>query len=347
MAVLFACGREDVDKPLADLLTSFGLLVVVLTLGTSAVVIVAVRTGLRPLRELADAAGSVDATSLDFRFPADRLPAELRQIAGRLNDLLARLDTAFRRERRFSADVAHELRTPIAELRTLSEVALRWPTPGGGDGAGNEADPAADATPRFREVLNALLTLLRARPDGQHPAADESAPVDLGELMDATWRPHTHAAEARGVSTRFDIPAGLTVNVDRTLLASIVGNLLSNAVRYTPERGAIGCTAEVVAGAGGGSDRLVRLAFGNTNATLTEADLPHLWEPFWRKDGARVNAAQSGLGLALVDGISRSLGLHVSAELPRPDWFVVTVSIPLSARPVSPAPPATAPRQTS
>jgi two-component system sensor histidine kinase QseC len=82
---------------------------------------------LRPLSSLAKRAETIHASSLQLRFPTDNIPVELLPIAQRLNDLLARLEASFAREQRFSADVAHELRTPIAELRTLAEVALKWP----------------------------------------------------------------------------------------------------------------------------------------------------------------------------------------------------------------------------
>jgi signal transduction histidine kinase len=83
--------------------------------------------GLSPLNQLANQAASITADSLATRFPTEIWPGELTPISSRLNDLLERLEQSFERERRFSADLAHELRTPIAELRSLAELALKWP----------------------------------------------------------------------------------------------------------------------------------------------------------------------------------------------------------------------------
>ena len=87
----------------------------------------ALREGLRPLERLGERAAAIDSHSLATRFSVSDLPEELRPIAIRLNDLLGRIEDSFERERRFSADLAHELRTPLAELRSLVECSLRWP----------------------------------------------------------------------------------------------------------------------------------------------------------------------------------------------------------------------------
>ena len=135
MVVVAATSGEEFDETIGHMVLALVAAVVAISAGTLLVVLPAVGAGLRPVRAVAEAAGRVDADTLGYRFDTASLPGELRPIADRLNALLGRLEAAFRRERTFTANVAHELRTPIAELRTSAEVALRWPD-----------DPALSAT---------------------------------------------------------------------------------------------------------------------------------------------------------------------------------------------------------
>ncbi len=125
--LVVASDRRRLDKTLAMLgllLAASGLLLLV---ATAFVVPRVLNRELAPLNLLANQAAHITASSLATRFPTETLPGELMPISSRLNDLLERLEQSFERERRFSADLAHELRTPIAELRILAEFALKWP----------------------------------------------------------------------------------------------------------------------------------------------------------------------------------------------------------------------------
>ncbi len=125
--IVVAADRQPLDQTLATLATVLagaGLLTMFITVP---LVRWSLHRGHAPLGELARQAAAITADSLQTRFPVASLPEELRPIATRLNDLLGRLQASFDRERRFSADLAHELRTPLAELRAHAEVALEWP----------------------------------------------------------------------------------------------------------------------------------------------------------------------------------------------------------------------------
>ncbi len=130
-----------IDQTLAIIFTAIGITVLAFALATALVVTLTVRRGLRPLHRLSKSVGEIDVSSLDQQLLLDDLPTELRPVAQRTNQLLVRLASAFARERRFTADVAHELRTPVAELRTLAEVAVKWPE-------------EAQSSQRFQEVLD-------------------------------------------------------------------------------------------------------------------------------------------------------------------------------------------------
>jgi hypothetical protein len=149
------------------------------------------RRGLSPLEEMAAQAERIHADTLDRRFSRAPLPAELDPIRTRLNDLLERLQQSFERERRFNAAVAHELRTPIAELRTLSEIALRWPERA--DARKNMADVSAVAQ-EMQGVIEALLTLRRVESGAEKV---ELEPVRVDEVVRAALATYAKTAAAR------------------------------------------------------------------------------------------------------------------------------------------------------
>jgi len=125
--LVIAKERTDLDGSLRAIGVTLLAVGTAILIFTALIVGFVVRLGLRPLDALGGRVGTIDAWTLSERLPAESMPVELRPICARLNELLARLEDSFRRERRFSANVAHELRTPIAELRSLAEVALKYP----------------------------------------------------------------------------------------------------------------------------------------------------------------------------------------------------------------------------
>ena len=127
VTLVVASNLRSVSGTLDALTNALLLAAAIVVAGMIVVVRLIVRRGLAPLAGVADRAAHIDASSLGLRFATEPLPAELLPIGHRLNDLLARLEQSFERERQFTADAAHELRTPIAELRSLAEVALKWP----------------------------------------------------------------------------------------------------------------------------------------------------------------------------------------------------------------------------
>lgn len=320
LTVVLAGDRAGLDGTLRLLGWSLLLAAVGLSVGTALAVTWTVRRGLRPLERVAAEADAIRADSLHHRFSTHGLPAELRPICGRLNELLARLQEAFERERRFTADVAHELRTPIAELRSLAEVALRWP---------QDASPTQnyrdvlDVARHMESVVAALLDIARCE-SGIRQAGAET--IDVCEIVKEAWRPHESLAITRGLDVCWDLPAAATVRSDRPMLLGMIGNLLSNAVTYTPSGGRIECRVRHAPGG-------VEVAIGNTCDTLGADDLAHLFEPFWRKDAARTGGVHAGLGLPLVAAYASTLGASLHVELARAeDEFRIQLAVPTASR---------------
>jgi signal transduction histidine kinase len=316
-ALVIARGRAPLDRALGRVSLALALAGALLLMGLPLVVVSGVRRGLRPLDQVATQAAQIEAHSLESRFRVGGLPAELHPIAARLNDLLERLSAAFERERRFSADVAHELRTPIAELRTLAEVALQAPE----THDRRAFEDVLAAALQMERLVTMLLTLARCESQRQ-PVVLET--VSLARALDEAWSPLAARARARRLRVT-GAACEVEVSADRLMLSSILGNLLANAVEYAPAGGAVGW--QLTAGPA------VELVIRNSNETLAAADVTHVFEPFWRKDAARADGAHGGLGLSLVAAFARLIGAEVRLEL-----VASEVLAHLTLRPPGPGP---------
>jgi signal transduction histidine kinase len=314
--ILAARDRAIIDARLDRIIAALVGGAMVFAAGLWAMFAATVRRNLRPLSEIADQATRIDANSLQLRFPLKDLPVELVPICARFNDLLGRLDAAFNRERRFTADVAHELRTPIAELRSLAEVAVRWP--GDSNSAAVVFGDALDIARHMERMVTTLLTLSRCdagRMDAQMRA------VDVGALVRDAWSFIETSAAGKKISAQIDVPEPCMVKSDPALLASIVSNLLGNAVEYAIAGSTIGVRANR-------AGPLLSLSISNLTDSLSEADLPHIFEPFWQKDSSRSHGEHSGLGLALVKAYSRILGVKLSVALSEKGVFSISLDMP-------------------
>jgi len=263
---------------------------------------------MRPLHALSDATARIDADTLSTRFPPAELPAELRPIAERLNELLARLEASFERERRFSSDLAHELRTPIAELRSAAECALKWP-----DSRPPQTDrDTLEIARQMERITTNLLALARREKRGEKGQAVAALePVALAPLLDETWRPFAPRAAERRLDVSISANDALCL-ADATMLRSILANLYDNAVEYTPAGGAF--RVEVVLSA----DAVAIIFTNDTDplAPLTPEDVPKLFDRFWRKDPSRTGAgAHAGLGLPLARALAQAMGWTLAARL--------------------------------
>jgi heavy metal sensor kinase len=281
-----------------------------------------VRQGLRPLDRLAAEIAAVREERLDTAIPVGGMPREMVPIVQRLNDLLRRLEEAFRRERAFTADAAHELRTPLAGIRATLEVTLsRVRKPEEYQNALRESLQIVD---HMQAIASDLLTLARLE-GGQVPLRPE--PVPLRQEIERLWRPLARTAEARAVRFEVHVPADLAAAADGELLALVVSNLLANAAEYADSGGRI----EV---SGCADDGKAALVFSNTGCRLSAEDVRHVFERFWRGDASRAAGVHCGLGLALVQRAVAVLGGEVSAEVTPDGVFTVRLTL-LPAAPTS------------
>jgi two-component system sensor histidine kinase QseC len=301
LTLVVARGRERLDAVVARMRLALlgGGLGLVLLAGLLAWR--AVAQALRPLDHVAEQVRHLDSENLGARVTLSRTPRELAPVVGQLNALLERLDSSFARERRFAGNVAHELRTPLAELRSLATMGGRWPE----DAAavqGYFGDVGAIAG-RMEGVIADLLLLARCQAGVEHI---ELSPTRLEALIASAWHPLEGAAAAQGLRFSLDMPADLVVPSDATKLGILFSNLLGNAVSYAPPHSEIRCT---------GARREGRYEVEVVNeAALRPEDLEKVAEPFWRGDASRTSPEHAGLGLALVTAIARLLRLDVQFD---------------------------------
>ena len=314
VTLVVARHRAPLDHRLHLLATALLLVGGAVVVMTGFAVPAIVGRGLAPLKRLEEHVASVDAHSLQLRFPTDGLPTELRPICQRLNELLARLQASFERERRFSADVAHELRTPIAELRSLTEVTLKWPDDA--EATQGALQDALAVALQMESIATGLLALARCE-GGLLPVHLE--PVRLSPLIKEILQPLSDQIRAKLITVSVVVPDDACWLADPTVLRAIFTNLLSNAVQYCPASGSVRLTIET-------SGQRGQLSVSNTTNDLDADDLPHLFERFWRKDPARSSPEHCGLGLALTKAYAEALAMELRAELTNPKEITLVLS---------------------
>ena len=249
------------------------------------------RSGLRPLREVTLVAASVSAKSLTERIPTESTPAELQHLVLAFNDMLARLEDAFVRLSNFSADIAHELRTPLSNLMTHTEVVL------------TRARSSEDYQENLYSNLEELRRMARMIDDMLFLAkADngliipEAQPIELHALCEKLLDFYQLTADERSI--RIELSGAARIEGDPAMLHRALSNLLSNALRYTPDGGGIRVAIEA-------QEKGVSLTIGNPGATISEQHLPRLFDRFYRVDPARREGSPSNAGLGLA--ITRSI----------------------------------------
>lgn len=249
------------------------------------------RRGLLPLRQVTAVAASISAASLQERIPLAAVPLELQQLAASFNAMLARLDDAFMRLSNFSADIAHELRTPLSNLMTQTEVVLAQPR----DSEAYQETLYAnlDDCKRMARMIDDMLFLAKA---DNGLIVPEQQPVALDVEVEKLFEYYRLLADERGI--RLQLRGHAVVRGDVLMLHRALSNLLSNALRYTPAGASI--QVELEQNANGSELRL-----SNPGPTIADEHLERLFDRFYRADPARREGSphNAGLGLAITRSI--------------------------------------------
>jgi signal transduction histidine kinase len=261
------------------------------------------RRALRPVTQMAGAARAMSATDLGLRLPGPGTGDELEDLCRAFNELLGRVQEAFERQRRFTGDASHQLRTPLAVMLGQLEVALRRERPAG---EYREALSVAHAqAERLRRIVEALLFLARADAEALLPDLEV---VDLGDWLTAHLRHWDGHARRDNLSLNIPPDPPRRVRVQPALLGQLVDNLLDNALNYSEPGTPVTVTIEDAPGG-------ATLTVADAGCGIAPEDLPHVFEPFYRSAQARrLGRAGVGLGLAVARRIAVALGGALTAE---------------------------------
>lgn len=280
-----------------------------------------IRTALAPLREIVDNTGRITVDKLDTRLDASRAPPELRALVDAQNAMLGRLQQAFAHLSQFSADLAHDLRTPLNNMRGATEVALARPR--SVDEYQTLLESNLEEYDRLARMIENVLFLARA----EHPSfVTRQRAFDVRDELERIAEYFEGLADEAGSTLRVDGQGQLTADVE--LFRRAVGNLLANALRYTPAGGVITLSVDETADA-------VRVVVANPGEPIDPALLPRIFDRFVRGDPARSGGAPggtAGLGLAIVRSVMELHGGSAQVESDaRGTRFVLVFNRPTAA----------------
>lgn len=278
--------------PLRERMIEFFLLLViaipVTLLAAGAVGQMITRRGLRPLEQMTARAEGITAGNLHDRLLVENPNDELGQMARVFNHLLERLEQAFQQMKRFTADAAHELRTPLASIRTMSEVALER-----SQSEAQYRDALADIleeTASLNETINGLLLLARA--EATQPGQEQTV-FSAQELVDEVLGVLSVLIEEKQITVVQDgeQPKGRVIRAERALLRVAFMNVMHNAVKYSPRNGILRISWTFAAGN-------LQIAFQDEGPGITQNEQQRVFERFYTSS-APASASQSGTGLGL------------------------------------------------
>jgi signal transduction histidine kinase len=268
---------------------------------------------LRPIGRITGVAREIQATDLSRRIHLEGPNDELRQLADTFDAMLARLDAAFESQRRFIHEASHELRNPLAVIRTNLEVAMSDP-----DATVDDLRQVGEVVGRTVERMSALVDDLLFYARREEPA-NRAGLIDVAPLVSDAAAEFRAAAESKGVQLDHVAAPGLWITADATGVRQALANLLANAVRYSPP----GTSIRVAAGLEGG---WVWVAVEDQGPGIPPEDQDRIWTRFWRGDRRKAREEnRSGLGLTIVRQIvERHRGrVQLVSEVGRGSTFVM------------------------
>jgi two-component system heavy metal sensor histidine kinase CusS len=278
--------------------------------------------GIGPVREITETARQTGSATLSARIDSAGYPVELGALADTFNAMLDRLEDSFRRISQFSADIAHELRTPIHNLRGEAEVTLSRER--SIDEYKEALTSCLEETVRLSDLIARLLFLARAENPGTHLEREQ---VNLAEELAAVREYFANAATEAGVLLSVATGGDVVLNLDQHLIRGAVANLVANSLNHTPPGGTITLVAHTSNG-----HALIEVC--DTGSGIPPQDLPRVFDRFYRADRSRSSQpGNMGLGLAIVKGIVTLHGGETKIESEVGKGTRTTLTFPMAARP--------------
>jgi len=273
---------------------------------------------LNQLRAMTARVREISASALHLRLPRAGTDDEFDALAETLNEMLERLQDSVRRLNQFTADAAHELRSPVSRLRMAADVALSGDDPSERSRAALE-DIISQAD-GLTSLVNSLLFLAR---EGAGREAAKMQDVDAAELVDETASLYAAVAEDKGLTLDSSGVDAARVRGDRQRLLRAIGNLLENAIQYTAPGGTITLAGRI-------DGHAYTFAVSDTGCGISASDLPHVFDRFYRTDASR-QASGAGLGLSIVQAIAQAHDGNVIVESEPGRGSTFRLTIPLAS----------------
>ena len=280
--------------------------------------------GLLPLQQLADKAAQVSAHNWKIDIPNEAQHIiELRPLTESMTTMLARLERSFTQQREFLGNATHELKTPVAVLKSTLQSLLHRPRSADEYRAGIEE--SLEDMKRLENLLEWMLRLARAEQWAHGALRRDLQMIDLSTTCEEAVERIQPIAQPRRITLNFKSEADVHLRADPEDLQLIWVNLLENAVRYSPD----GTTVEVAI-TREENDR-AKIVFADQGIGIPTADLPHIFERFYRSDRSRARATGGfGLGLAIAKALAEAYRGTITAESRPGEGTIMTVELPLS-----------------
>ena len=272
------------------------------------------RTISRPVREVTAATNIVAGGEMGYQVPV-RTKDELGELAASFNRMSADLEAANRQRRQMTADIAHDLRTPLSVILGYMEAL----STGRLEATPETFEIMYDRGRHLQHLIDDLRTLALA--DAGELSLNRR-PVEPAALLEHTALAHMVQAQEKGVTLQLEqVPADMPeIEVDPERITQVLGNLVSNALRHTPEDG------EIVLSAGRDGDK-IQLTVRDTGEGIEAEELPHIFDRFYRSDKSRQQSGESGLGLAIARSIVLAHGGDITAVSTPGEGSTFTIAI--------------------
>jgi heavy metal sensor kinase len=270
---------------------------------------------LRPIRQLTDTVRSISSGRMDARVPTLRTRDELGELIILFNSMVEKIEKLVRGMKDSLDNVAHDLRTPVTRMRGVAEMALR--TEAGVDSCREALADCIEESDRMLRMLNTLMDISEAESGAMTLDLEEMKGC---ELIDEIVELYRYVAEDKGVSIETACPPELALLADPVRMRQALGNLVDNAIKYTPRGGGVEVTARLEKGR-------VLIAVRDTGIGMGPEELPRIWDRLYRSDQSRSQRGL-GLGLSLVKAIVEAHKGEVQVSSERGKGSVFTLSLP-------------------
>jgi signal transduction histidine kinase len=274
-----------------------------------------VSNGLKPIILLNQQIREIDINNESDTFKIDSPPSEIKTIIDELNQFLIENRVLLKNEKRLTSDIAHELKTPITELMSVSEIAIKYPD--NVEVLENYKDDVLSISTRMKNIVESLLLLNKVGSEQFHLTMEN---INLSSTIASILERLAISQPSLEQRVEVNILDELVIVNDVFSIEAILTNLINNAVHYSPESSKVNIQLRLA------EQRPVLKIANVPLQSLTQTDISNMFEPLWQKDNARTSETHFGLGLAIVKTLAERGGIEISVELNEGDLITFRVS---------------------